>query len=431
MKQQSITAGYVDEDVEKGLFRVNRQAFVKPEILEEERQKVFDACWLYVGHESEVRGSGSFVHRKVGGRPVILVRNDAGQVNVFFDTCPHRGNSVCPHPSGVAKNFQCFYHGWTFNTSGKLIAVPDEAGYAPGFDKANYSLASPPRVQSYRGMVFMSMNAEIVGLETYLGNAREYLDLFLDYSEALEVTPGQQSYSMRANWKLLVENSIDGYHGLITHHRYFIDYLKELGSDPKSWQSLTRPSTENIAKDLGGGHAVIEYPVGALPASSKAAEQLAAVRAEIEARLGAERAYRIVNLSRNLFIFPNLAIVHHFRTVRTFYPTAPDYMEISAWALMPQGEDEDVRRIRHDNFISFLGPGGFGTPDDVEALEGCQRGYAATGIGWSDISRGMKRAAIPSDEAQMRAFWRRWYQCLNPDYTPRTEKFEAAEAKAG
>lgn len=423
MTEPSIAAGLVDEDIEKGLFRVNRKAFVDAGILDAERAKVFDQSWLYVGHESELPQQGSFVQRKVGGRPVILVRDAGGQVKVFFNTCPHRGNSVCAHASGVTKQFHCFYHGWTFDTSGKLIAVPDEAGYSPAFCKENHSLGEPPRVESYRGMVFMSMKADIVDLPTYLGSVREYLDLFLDYAEELEVTPGQQSYSMRANWKLLVENSVDGYHGLITHQRYFVDYLRSLGGDPRSWQGIVRTSMQNMGRDLGNGHAVIEYPLGGLPVSVKAKAQLDAVRAAIEARHGAERAHRIVDLSRNIFIFPNLVLVHHFRTLRTFYPVAPDAMHIDAWALLPKGESDELRRMRHDNFISFLGPAGFGTPDDVEALEGCQRGFAATGVGWSDISRGMKRTAVPSDEAQMRAFWRRWYQLLNPAYEPRGEEF--------
>lgn len=423
--------GLVEEDREGGLFRVNRQAFLDPRIFDAERAKVFDQSWLYVGHESEIPQNGSFVRRTVGGRPVILVRDITGAVRVFFNTCTHRGNSVCPKASGVTKQFHCFYHGWTFNTSGKLIAVPDEAGYSPAFKKEDHALGQPPRVESYRGMVFLSMKADIVDLVAYLGNVREYLDLFLDYAGELEITPGQQSYSMRANWKLLVENSIDGYHGLITHQRYFVDYLKALGGDPRSWLGITRAALENTGHDLGNGHGVIEYPVGGLPVGVKAQAQLDELRKTVEQVHGAERTRRIFDLSRNIFIFPNLVIVHHFRTLRTFYPAAPDNMHIDAWGLMPKGESEELRRTRHDNFISFLGPAGFGTPDDVEALEGCQRGFTATGVGWSDISRGMKRAAIPSDEAQMRGFWRRWYQLLNPAFVPQGEEYaHAAKAPA-
>jgi hypothetical protein len=94
-------------------------------------------------------------------------------------------------------------------------------------------------------------------------------------------------------------------------------------------------------------------------------------------RVGPERAHRIADYSRNLFIFPNQLLISSRHTIRTFYPLAPDYMDIDAWANLPRGESPELRQRRFENFISFLGPAGFGTPDDVYVLEGCQRGFAA------------------------------------------------------
>jgi hypothetical protein len=92
---------------------------------------------------------------------------------------------------------------------------------------------------------------------------------------------------------------------------------------------------------------------------------------------------------------------------------APDYIEINAWALAPKDESPDNRALRLDNFLTFLGPGGFATPDDVEALESCQQGFANREVGWSDMSRGMKRAQpFVDDELQMRAFWRQWHALM-------------------
>jgi p-cumate 2,3-dioxygenase alpha subunit len=97
-------------------------------------------------------------------------------------------------------------------------------------------------------------------------------------------------------------------------------------------------------------------------------------------------------------------------TVRTFYPERPDFMTINSWALGSRDETAMLRKIRLSNFLEFLGPGGFATPDDIEALQGCQRGYRTTGeAGWNDISRGMlKDVPASDDEEQMRVFWREW-----------------------
>ena len=118
-----------------------------------------------------------------------------------------------------------------------------------------------------------------------------------------------------------------------------------------------------------------------------------------------------------MVIFPNLVVNDIMAiTVRTYFPTAPDYMEINAWALAPVEESEWRRKYRLYNFTEFLGPGGFATPDDVEAIEKCQQGYAVGGDAeYNDISKGMAREGVPSfdDEAQMRAFWVEWDRRLS------------------
>jgi benzoate/toluate 1,2-dioxygenase alpha subunit len=116
--------------------------------------------------------------------------------------------------------------------------------------------------------------------------------------------------------------------------------------------------------------------------------------------------------SRNLVLFPNLAIIDLIMgiTIRTFYPVAPGYMEVTAWSLQPADDDPELRRMRQENFLTFWGPAGLATPDDIEALERCQKGFAASDRApWNDISRGMVRTSpLFTDELQMRAFWREW-----------------------
>ena len=421
------------DDRLRGVFRVNRRVFTDPEILEAERREVFDRSWLYAGHESEIADPGDFVTRKVGGRPLILVRDSDGTAHAFLNTCPHRGNIVCRERTGSTRLFRCFYHAWAFDLGGRLAAVPGDDAYTPAFDRAALGLKPVPRLEIYRGMMFVSFDPGIEGLVAYLGNAREYLDLMLEFGgEEVEIVHGSQAYSMKANWKLLVENSMDGYHAIPTHQRFFNQYLADIGMDTASWAGPNR--IQGVGLALGGGHAVIENRARALPITGTAKTELDAIRARLVERVGPERAHRIADYSRNLFIFPNLILISSWHTIRTFYPLAPDYMEIDAWANLPRGESAELRQRRFENFISFLGPAGFGTPDDVYALEGCQRGFAAwQELSWSDISRGMGREQPSSqDELQMRAFWRRWHALMQgirgpTDCSDRLEQREAAE----
>jgi p-cumate 2,3-dioxygenase subunit alpha len=406
-------------DPARKLFKVPRSAFTSQAVFEAERDAIFSRCWLYLGHASEVTKPGQFVTRSVGGRNLIFNRDADGRVNALVNTCPHRGATVCRDRSGNAKSFQCFYHGWVFGSDGKLKSQPGQDSYCEGFNhEGDADLVHAPRLQEYRGFFFVCFDAGAVDLASYLGNAREYLDLVADHSAAgMEIVGGTQEYSIRANWKLLVENSIDGYHASTTHASY-LDYLKG------SAGALGAMPLKGLGRDLGNGHAVIEYsapwgrPIAQwIPAwGEQGKHDLERIMVGLTERFGAERAQRIGLKNRNLLIFPNLIINDIMAiTIRTFYPQAPNYQHINAWALAPSDESEWSRKSRLENFLEFLGPGGFATPDDVEALQQCQSGYEnEREAGWNDISKGMGRE-VPSfdDETQMRAFWTQWNALLS------------------
>lgn len=435
MEPQDLVApdGLVIDEPENLTFKVNRRAFTDPEILELERRRIFDKCWLYVGHESELAGPGSYIQRKVGGRPVIFVRDDAGEVRIFFDTCTHRGNSLCRGARGQTDRFVCFYHGWGFNTRGDLVVLPDPMGYGKAFDRSKLGLRSPPRIDSYRGLVFMSMDPEIVDLRTYLNGATDHIDYMLDGTDSdAVIAAGEQSYSMKANWKLLLENSADGYHGPFTHMRFFTQFLSDIGADLDAWRRMAEQSPENRVLAFDYGHAVIDVPIGPLPLFSDKPEVFEQLKARLTAKVGEARAAKVLGRSQNLLIFPNLVMISAWRTIRTFYPTAPGELECNAWAIVGKEDPPELREARFGNFISFLGPAGFGTPDDVEALEACQRGFAATEVGWTDLSKGLGRegGSVAFDELQMRNLWRRWYAMLNPNFQPKAELSSAMAAAA-
>lgn len=414
----------VVDDIATATFKVNRRAFTDPAILEEERRKVFDQCWLYVGHESELPEPGSFIKRKVGGRPIIFVRGDDNQIRLLFDACTHRGNSVCRGNRGTTQRFMCFYHGWAFNTKGDLVTVPDPMGYGDKMDKSQLGLGSPPRMESYRGLVFMSMKKDIVDLKTYLAGALPYIDDMLDVTLSDPViAPGQQSYSMKANWKLLIENSADAYHAPYTHQRFFTEYITDMGGNVKEWQTISRHALDNRVIPLGNGHAIIDTPSGPLPMQADKPELFQELRDKLTAKYGEERVKNLLDRSRNLLIFPNLVMISSWRTIRTFYPVAPDYLECEAWALVGKDDSPEMREMRFNNFIAFLGPAGFGTPDDVEALENCQKAFAATEMAWTDLSKGMGRegGAVANDELQMREIWRQWSRLMTPGFKPSAE----------
>jgi p-cumate 2,3-dioxygenase subunit alpha len=183
---------------------------------------------------------------------------------------------------------------------------------------------------------------------------------------------------------------------------------------------------ESRGIDLGNGHAVIAGAPATeglfgRPLSEEGAAEREARFARLRARHGAGWVDRMMG-NRNLVIFPNLVIVDLVMgvVVRKIDPVSPGYMEVTAWELAPPEEGDELRKQRLDNFLTFWGPGGLASPDDVEALETCQVGFgAARELPWSDISRGMsKDVNSTTDELQMRSWWRRWNELVTGEQLP-------------
>ncbi len=414
-----IETGIIN-DMQRAQFLVPRHAFTDREIFEREYKAIFDRCWLYLGHASELPEPGSFLTRTVARRPILFTRDRGGEFHALYNACPHRGAMVCRERKGKSPAFMCMYHGWTFGADGHLMTLPGASGYAEGFKKdPQKQMNHVPRLARRGDFFFLSFAEDGEDLDSFLADSGDYLDLVSQHSASgMGVVGGTQEYAIRGNWKLLAENSVDGYHAACTHSTY-LDYLKNANG------ALGATPLEGTGIDLKNGHAVIEYsaPWGRPIASwvplwgDEGKVEIDNIYAELTGRLGKDRAERLARKNRNMIIFPNLVVNDIMAiTVRTFFPTAPDYMEVNAWTLAPNEESEWLRKYRLFNFTEFLGPGGFATPDDVEAIEKCQLGYATGNSGLhNDISKGMVREGPPSfdDEMQMRAFWIEWDRRLS------------------
>lgn len=402
-------------DGPNGRFSVARASYTDPDLHAAELEEIFAKCWLFVGHDSELAEPNDFRTRTIAGRPVIYLRDREGVVRCFLNVCPHRGAQICRQKSGSAKLFNCIYHGWAFHNTGRVISIAEAETYHPNFGAEGCNdMVAVPRFESYRGLWFLNFDPRACSLHDYLGAARDYIDIVMDQSEAgMRVVGEAQEYSARANWKLLAENSTDILH-VVTLHPTYLDMVKT-----NSGGSMVRGKVLGASVDLGNGHAVVERqatygrPIAQwIPLwGEEARVEIEAIRARLVERFGQERAERMASKARNLLIFPNLVINDIMSvTLRTFQPVAPDYMEVSVWAIAPEEEfGKPAMERRLANFLEFLGPGGFATPDDIEALESCQRAFgAAREAPWNDLSKGLERAPDATDELPQRVFWLAW-----------------------
>lgn len=383
--------------------RVHRLLYTDPAIFNAEMNRIFGAVWVYLAHESQIPANDDFVRARLGLRPIIVVRDSQGVIRALYNRCTHRGATICRHESGSAKAFQCPYHGWTYLNSGKLRGVPWPDGYADDFSDSKFNLAQVPRVASYRGFVFATLNAEAPALIDYLGPAAKPIDQWLDRHPGGRVRVSNANrMKFHGNWKLAYDNSADGYHVLFSH-RSLLAMENRLATAEDKGMSFYKDKPDQapmFVQYLGHGHHFkdkrpnIEQRPGALWAIEGAHPGMEHYEQELRRRYGA-KADGLLDLAAsepvNINIFPNLSILgNHIQvfqpisvseTDTTWYGTA---IVDDAGGLDGAADDINALRMR-----SQEGFPNFGEVDDLINFEQIQAGLGAEEDEWVYMHRGL------------------------------------------
>ena len=385
--------------------RVHRCLYTDEAIFRDEMRKIFGAVWVYLAHESQIPNNDDYVTSKLGPRPIIVTRDSKGRIRALFNRCTHRGATLCRQPRGSAKAFACPYHGWTYLNSGKLQGVPWPEGYACDFDDEKFNLAQLPRVRSYRGFIFGTLNPAAPSLEDYLGPVRRPLDEWLDRHPGGKVAfCDANRLKFRGNWKLLYDNSCDGYH-VIFSHRSLLAMENRLvsGNAAEKGMAFYKNSPDDgpiHLKYFGNGHhfkdkrPAIEKRPGALWEIEGPHPGMEHYEAKLREKLG-EKADAVLDLASsepvNINIFPNLHILGNH--VQVSQPISVTETDTTWWGTAVVDDDnelfgcvDDVNALRMRTQESFPN---FGEVDDLMNFEEIQAGLAAEEDEWVYMHRGL------------------------------------------
>lgn len=402
--------------------RVHGSLYTDAAVFDDEMQRLFSRGWVYVGHESEVAEPGSFCTKMIGRQSVVMTRAASGSIHAFFNRCPHRGNKVCLVEQGKASSLVCAYHGWGFDLDGHLRGLPMPEGFPGDFDKADHGLVPLARLESYGGFVFGSLAPHGIPLEAHLGLGRRMIDQIngLSPEGRIELTAGWMKHRFNANWKILIENQVDGYHGLFVHG--------SLARANKDWADVRDRREESAARtvDLGNGHVEIDHAsdyltgdrtlrwTGGIP-ETKVAEY---VRAMKDAYGDAEATRRLIAGPPHGNIFPNLFLAE--MNIMVIQPvTADTTHHFTTPVMLAGGAELNARTLRRCE--GALGPAGFLIADDGAVAETTQAGLGNRAPEWLLLVRGRdneiveadgRRIAGLNDETPMRGFWSQYRKVM-------------------
>jgi choline monooxygenase len=196
--------------------------YADPAILEMEKTRIFLRTWQLVGTLSHACGEvdgvkrtiadpESFFTADVAGEPVIVVRDKQGVLRAFSNVCRHRAGPIALG-SGCKNVLRCQYHGWTYTLDGRLIGTPDVEG-VEFFDRSTMGMV-PLSVEVWEQFIFVNFDTQAEPLASYLGKIPEQARGF--QFEGLQFAE-RRDYVINCNWKVYVDNYLEGYHIPIAH----------------------------------------------------------------------------------------------------------------------------------------------------------------------------------------------------------------------
>lgn len=220
-------------------------------------ENVLAHSWQLVGHISALQQVGSHIVAQVADKPIIVVRGQDQQLRAFYNVCQHRAGPIA-RANGCSRNLVCKYHGWTYGLDGQLLRAPEMDG-VEDFDVADIRL-QPVQVAEWQGLVFVALHPPAISIDSLLQNVSTQIapiDLHALHFETRVV------YPVRCNWKVYVDNYLEGYHLPLVHPGLskVLDY-RNYHTELFDWYSCQRSPIDSSGGPYAAGtaHYYFVYP---------------------------------------------------------------------------------------------------------------------------------------------------------------------------
>ena len=391
------------------LTRVPYWVFQTAETYRQEQERIFQGpSWHYLALEVELPEPGDFRTTKIGETPVVVVRDDDGEIYAFENRCAHRGALICLDNHGKGKkDFSCVYHAWTYDRQGNLRGIAFKDGVkGKGGMPENFKMEEHGprklRIAILHGLIFGSFSEEVPPIDEYLGE---------EISSRIErvlggrkpVVLGRVTQALPNNWKLYMENVKDSYHASILH-LFFTTF------------ELNRLSQKGgiIVDDSGGHHVSFSAIDTSVQKDAEYAKQ----------QLRSESQYKLADPSllqgfdeykdgvtlQILSVFPTFVLqqIQNAIAVRQIVPRGIDKTDLN-WTYLGFADDTPEQRLIRHKQNNLVGPAGY-----ISMEDGCVGGFVQRGIaGASEVEAILEMGGSQAQssesrvtEASVRGFWK-------------------------
>jgi Rieske 2Fe-2S family protein len=182
--------------------------FTSQQWYERELETIFHPAWHFAGLAASIPQRGEYLTTTLMGQPILAIRDDAGEIRAFRNSCRHRGTLLLEPSGGTCRAIRCRYHSWTYDLQGQLLRAPGME-HAEDFDPAMHALL-PVRCDIIQGLIFVNLTDDQPGLGEYLGDFEEQVAAPHRVSEMVCVH--RREYTLASNWKLYIEVDMETLH---------------------------------------------------------------------------------------------------------------------------------------------------------------------------------------------------------------------------
>jgi carnitine monooxygenase subunit len=225
--------------------------YTDPAYYAREQERIFRHSWQYVGLTEQVATPGDFITARAGDVPIIVVRDQQGEIQGHVNVCRHRGSQLVNVEQGNRTTLQCGYHAWTYDLDGSLRAAPgmrDE----PDFDKTCYALV-PVQVEAWGPFVFANPDRKAPPLASVLGDLPAMVNATGLRLDAIR-RKVRRTYDIAANWKVVVDNYLECYHCPVAHPGFsdLIDLKSYAVAEYEYFSTQAGPPTKSAREGKAG-----------------------------------------------------------------------------------------------------------------------------------------------------------------------------------